>query len=404
MNNCWILLFSLLLTTALSGQNKHELEHQRKTLLKDIKQTNDLLRETHKNKEAVLTHFYALQRQITKREQLINVLKKEIELTHQSITRTEGVVAALQEDIGRLYQEYSIVARKAYRMKLNNSTLLFLFSSGSLNDAFFRWQYLKQYDAYRKKQAYFIIETQKILTAKIQSLKDKKNEKQLLLETEHLQKSTLQQDLAKKNKLLKILEDDENKLLVNLKKQQASHEQLNSAIESTIIAQSIKNRKKERTNQPSAGEKLPKAPSNNKKLSANFYKNKGKLPWPVDKGIISKRFGKQPHPTLKKIEISNNGIDILTNKSAEIFTIFEGEVSGVQFVPGHQNTVIIRHGNYYTVYSNLEEVFVQKGDKIPTKHLIGKAMTKTDSQKSEVHLEIWKEQKKLNPVRWISRR
>ncbi len=390
------------------GQIQRELEDRRRKLLKEIDLTSDLLNKTTKSKVAALDRYVTLRSQVQKRELLVETLRKEIEFTNLSIKRTTEVVKALTKDIERLEKEYGELLRQAYRRKKNNSDLGFIFSAESLNQGFQRWQYLKQYDEYRKKQAQLIQETKESLTFKKEQLEETKLEKVQLIDASEQQAALLSSELGDKSKLLSTLKKDEKRLKSELRQQRENHESLNLAIESAIKKDMVVRRKNERKPTPNknndAVNKKPKAkeqPSTLNRLTGNFRGNRGRLPMPVEKGVVTKRFGKQPHPTLPKIEITNNGIDIRTERNAKVFTIFEGKVVSKQFIPGYQNMLIIQHGEYYTVYSNLEEVYVEKGDQVATLQNLGTVAVDRKSNVAEVHFEVWRDKVRLNPEDWL---
>jgi murein hydrolase activator len=379
-------------------------------LLKEIQSTSQLLNRTSKDKIATLDRYMALQQQIAARQELIETLHAELEYAEESLERTSNVVFSLEDDMTRLEKEYGILARNAFRQKMNNSSLLFIFSAADFNQAFQRWQYLKQFNAYRKRQATLIVETQERLKEKMTILEERKQEKEHLLHSTEEQKTLLAEELNDKSSLLASLQKDESRLQKELTKQQDAHKALNDAIEEVIQKEVLAARKRERSRE----EALKNANSSTKITrpnprpertpetnvsSANFVTNKGKLPWPVTNGVIVKRFGKQPHPTLKRVEITNNGIDIQTSPNAQVRAVFEGLVVGKQFIPGYDNMLIIKHGNYYTVYSNLKEVYVKKDDTVKTRQAIGIASQKGNI--SQVHFEVWQDKVRLNPASWI---
>lgn len=396
-----ILLFYIPLL--IFGQDRKVLEEQRKQLIEEIEQTSNLLANAKKDKKAALDRFFVLQRQIKKRQQLINTLKEELVLTDASILRVDEVITFLSNDIDRLKEEYSQMLRIAYRHRKSQSFLVFLFSARNFNDAFRRWQYIRQYDRYRKRQAEVIVATQESLRERASSLVARKEEKQKLLASSVRQQSLLSAELKEKDAILSSLKENEAQLADVLKKQQADHQALNDAIEKIIVAEMAKRRKAARSSEALAKRKAESEAADGKavasNLVANFRKNKGRLPWPVQEGIITKNFGTQPHPTLKGIQISNNGIDIETNNGATVFAIFDGEVVGVQFIPGYKTTVILQHGQYYSVYSNLEDTFVKRGEQISASQRIGKV----GGEKPELHFEIWREKQRLNPVHWVNK-
>ncbi len=384
------------------GQNRKALEEQRNQLIEEITQTSTLLATAKKNKEAALDRYFVLQRQIKKRQQLINTLKEELVLTDASILRVDEVITFLNNDIDRLKQEYSQMLRIAYRHRKSQSFLVFLFSARNFNDAYRRWQYIRQYDRYRKKQANVIIATQQSLIDKATLLVSRKEEKQKLLASSVKQQALLGEELKEKDSILNSLKKNEAELATALKKQQSEHQGLNDAIEKIIVGEMSRKRKEARTKEAltkttTEDKAAGKALANN--LVAKFKNNKGRLPWPVQEGIITKNFGTQAHPTLKGIKISNNGIDIETEKEATVFAIFDGEVVGVQFIPGYKTTVILQHGQYYSVYSNLEDTFVKRGEQISASQRIGKV----GRDNPELHFEIWREKQRLNPVHWVNK-
>ncbi len=394
--------FLLLLVLAVSGplaaQNRRDLEEKRKQLLKEIEETNTRLKETQQNKAATLERYLAIKQKIKKRQQLVQTLKQEIEHADSSIARTEEVISSLEEDVDELKVEYAQTIQTAYRLKMNKGMVLFLFSARDMNDAFRRWQYVRQYNKYRKRQASLILETQDMLASKAEQMQNKKVEKESLLSSQEQQSTLLQSELIVKNNLLKDLKSSETRLATELEKQERAHQQLNTAIESVIREEVAKMKKEAR--KPEA---VRVGTSENKKvadaasLSVSFSQLKGRLPWPVEMGEITKYFGTQPHPTLKTIQIKNNGIDIKTKSAANVQAVYQGRVAGRQYIPGYQNTLILQHGDYYTVYSNLEEVFVKRGDEVKANQTIGKL----SGGKNEVHFEIWQEKKRLNPIHWV---
>lgn len=394
------LLFLLTAIAALPAQNRSELEIRRKQLIEEIDQTNQLLTETKQNKATALDRFFALQTQIKRRQELITTLRKEISYADSSIVRANQVIEALHIDVTALKQEYAQMLRSSFRHKMNQSYILFLFSSRNFNDVFKRWRYIRQYDQFRKRQAFLITETQKTLENKLETLEEKKQEKQQLLTSEQNQKQLLTKELDSKNEILETLKADEKRLTAELSEQQRAHQKLNAAIETVIFDEMARKKKAARTPEALDNSRpTTENPINETALSENFQNSKGRLPWPVNSGVITRHFGAQTHPTQKRIKIVNNGIDIRTQEQAHIQVVFSGTVAGTQFIPGYQHTIIVQHGDYYTVYSNLEEIYVKRGDQLRARQKIGRL----GSQNSEVHFEIWKEKERLNPVKWVSK-
>lgn len=399
-----LLLVLILCSTggALSGQSADALKDKRAALMAEINANNRRLGDTRRNKAATVEQLALLQQQVRKREELILTLQQEITYTDASIVRTNEVVFALNEDVGRLKEEYSHLVRAAYRSRLQNTWLSFLLSSRSFNEAFRRWQYLRQYQRFRSRQARLIVATQKSLQDKLTQLEVRRTEKEKLLQTEENQKVAISREKGAQDQLLSKLNKSEENILAEIKRQEIAREELNQAIEQSIASEMARIRKAERTRTETAPTAAPAtgnvaAPETNIDGS-NFASQKGRLPWPVE-GEIVKRFGRQPHPTVKGVEISNNGIDIGIKTNTGVKAVAAGTVVSTHFVPGYRNMVLVRHGDYYTVYSNLESVSVSSGTTLSAGQTIGNIST----QAGDLHFELWRQKERLNPERWISK-
>jgi murein hydrolase activator len=407
------------------SQTRKDLEDKRRKLIEEIDQTNTRLSATRKDKNATLQVFLTLQSQVKKREQLINALHQEIAFNEESILRTNDVLVALQDDVNRLKQEYTQTLRLALRHKLNQSYMAFLLSAETLNTAIRRWQYIRQYQRYRKRQAKMIAETQKILQAKTIQLERRIREKENLLGGVEQQKQNLTVELQDKDKALKNLKADEKVLLKELTNRQKSHNQLNRVIENVIQQEMLAQRKKARgtealanANNPAPVTVLPSTKTDRATAKAtvketdpppsaedalatgSFGARRGRLGWPVDQGRIVQGFGTFQHPKYKDVKVSNSGLDIGTVPSGKVRSVFEGKVVGAQFINGYQYTVIVQHGTYYTVYSNLASVSIKRGDTVGSGQEIGQVGT----EKPEMHFEVWRDKQKLNPATWLERK
>lgn len=398
------------------SQSKKELEDKRKKLMRDIEVTNNLLKKTTKTKEATYDRYIALQKQIERREKLITNIEAEIVFAERGITRNAAVLESLNRDIEKMQDEYGRMVRSAFRQRVLSNPLLYILSADNLNQAFRRWLFMRKYDSFRKKQADAIADTREMLSKKVSSLEDTRREKETLLLSLRSQKTILTTELSDKDNLLKSLSQDESRLKIDLEKKQAAHEALNKAIE-RIIQDEINRRTAESRNRPAATPSQPKsntattpspnaaaptaAPEVQDNLSRAFQQKRGQLPWPVEGGFVARTFGRQKHPTLKNIEITNNGIDIRTEENAAVRAVYDGFVAGVQYIPGHDYTVIIQHGNYYTVYSNLVETSVAKGDEVRGRQIIGRVSTNVVTGASELHFEVWNQKERMNPEGWI---
>ena len=391
-----LLLF--LLIPSLEAQERERLEERRKQLLQDIELTSELLEETQQNRAATMEHFLTLQRQIQKRRLLIETLQSEIELAEASIATAQDINEALQDDLDRLLQEYELIARAALRQKINKSATLFVFSAPTVNEAFRRWQYIRQYDRYRKKQARLIIETRAMLDSRLLELEEEYLAKGALLTSEEQQAELLADEIRSYDNLLAELQNDEAQLATDLREKQTAHQKLNAAIESIIREEMARSRRENRSPDALSGQEETQAEI----VSGAFEQNRGNLPWPVVNGVVTGYYGRQPHPTLQNVTVENNGIDIRTDQSAEVRAVFRGEVVGTQFIPGHNYMLILKHGNFYTVYSNLEEVLVKRGDQVTLKQPIGRVSKDIRTNTSKLHFEVWQDKERMNPLHWLS--
>ncbi len=403
----------LLFSFAAHAQNKIALEEKRKKLTKEIEITSSLLKKTKNNKTAAYDQYVTLQNQIERRESLVQTIENEVIASEENILRNLTIIQSLEQDLEKMKQEYGRLVRNSFRRQFYTSPLLFILSSDNLNQAFRRWLFLRKYNRFRNGQVVAIAATQEMLSKKINSIETEKQEKEALLLEMVGQKSKLQKELEEKNGLLMALINDEGKLRQELKQKQAERAQLDRMIESVISAEIAKKIAKENAQKDVRDNNRKRSTSeesnaNSKNLekvedlaSNQFKKLRGKLPWPVEGGVIARNFGRQKHPTLKNIEITNNGIDIRSSEEAPVKSIFEGAVAGVQYIPGHDYTVILQHGNYYSVYSNLSETSVNKGDKVNAGAILGKLSTNPISGAAELHFELWQEKERLNPANWI---
>jgi septal ring factor EnvC (AmiA/AmiB activator) len=394
-----VLLALLLMPGSLQAQEREKLEERRKQLLRDIELTSDLLAETQQNRAATMEHFLTLQKQIQKRQELIETLQSEITLAEQGIATAHDINDALQSDLDRLLEEYEMIARAALRQKINKSATLFVFSAPTMNEAFRRWQYIRQYDRYRKKQARLIIETRQMLEERLLWLEEEYIAKGALLESEENQAAILERELGSYNRLLGELQNDEERLTSDLREKQAAHQKLNAAIERIIREEMARSRRENRSSDALTD---PETRPETDLVTGAFEQNRGRLPWPVANGVVTGYYGRQPHPTLQNVVVDNNGIDIRTDVNAEVRAVFQGEVVGTQFIPGYNYMLIIKHGNFYTVYSNLEDVKVKRGDQVILKQPLGRVSKDVQTNTSSLHFEVWLEKERMNPLHWLS--
>ncbi len=383
------------------AQNKAELESEKKQLLQDINFTNKLLNETEANKKNTLNELNLLRSKINKRQKLINTIFHEAEIIEKSVEESNSIVRSLEEDLDRLKGEYAKMLHYTYKNQSQYDRLMFILSSQDFNQAYKRIKYFQQYAKHRQQQAKAIEATQEMLESRNQELKDKKLKMAYLIEDKEKEKIMLSEEREQQDELIESLKEKESQLRKQLKHKQRDAKKMERAI-ARIIEEEIRKAKakaaKSGGTKTKSGFELTPAEL---ALSNTFDENQGKLPWPAERGVITSTFGEHPHPTLPEIKIINNGIDITTNKETKARAIFQGTVSAVVSIPGAHKAVIVRHGEFLSVYSNLEDVMVLMGEKISVKQEIGTVVTSRDDGKTILHFEIWKGTSKLNPSKWI---
>lgn len=400
-------LFFLVMLSGAYGQyqNKKDLEKKRAKLQKEIDETNRMLQATSRNKNRSMAELEALNKKIRVRKELILTINSEIDALGGQITETNMEIGSLERKMKELKENYANMIRYAYKNQNEYQRMMFIFASADFNQAYKRLKYLQQYSEQRKLQAQLILDTEQRLTGKRTELEDQKKDKTRLKVNQESQKKSLDKEKGEQEVMLTKLQQNEKKLTKQLAEKQAAKEKLDRALEA-MIRKEIESAKKKAT---AAGKKnvtnsnvftlTPEA----QKLSSGFANNRGSLPWPVEQGTITGVFGDHPHPVLKGITVKSNGIDISTNKGSNARAIFQGEVTHVTTIAGNK-VVIVRHGEFLSVYSNLSEVFVSQGDKIATKQRIGAIHTNMEDSKTELHLEIWKGFNKLDPSVWLAKK
>ena len=388
-------------TVAVFGQSKTELEKQKQQLLKDIEFTNKLLNETEENKKATLGELNLLSSKINKRQELINTILREVELVEKQINETKGVVKSLEDDLARLKEEYGKMLYYTYKNQSQYDRLMFILSSEDFNQADKRVKYFQQYAKHRQEQGKAIELTRKSLESRTEELANKKLKMAYLVEDKEKEKIKLSTEKEEQAKMVQTLKQKESKLRNDLKQKQRDAKKLEKAI-ARIIEEEIRKAKEKAAKTGGTTTKSGFALTPKElELSGQFSDNQGKLPWPSERGVITSSFGEHAHPTLPSIKIENNGVDITTDKGAKARAVFEGTVSAVVSIPGAHKAVIVRHGEFLSVYANLEDVIVKMGDKLTVKQEIGSVVTSREDGKTVLHFEIWKGATKLNPEKWV---
>ncbi len=377
----------------LQAQNKEELEKRRIEAENIIENTSRLLQETSRSRKTNLERLNIISQRLQQRQQIINTIESEVRYLDNSIISGNQRIDDLQIELQEARESYARLINIAYKHRFSHQALMFVLSSDGFNQAYRRLKYLQQYSQSRKKQ---ISRIQKLTDEIVEELEEQehlKNEKLALLTQQRDESSQLSSEQIQHNSTLQELQKREADLKKQISQQKQVAQSLEKAIEE-LLREESKSAVDRSIYDLTPAERI---------ISEDFKNNKGGLPWPIERGVVTGFFGAHPHPVLKGIKIQNNGIDISTSEDAEVRALFNGVVRSVLTVPGANNVVIIRHGNYLSLYANLSHVYVRKGDNVVTKQLIGRVFSDDQEESSSVlHLEIWEENIKLNPVLWLS--
>lgn len=386
----------LLAQSLVFAQSISDLQEKKADAAKEIEFTTRLLNETQKDEKASLGKLRLINNKLHNRNAIISSISSEIKIYEGFIADNALGAEMLNTDLVELKQEYAEIIKAAYKNKGSNDQLLFFLSADNFNQAYRRFLYFKRYSEFRQNQAKTIQTVQQVLNQNIKKLEQQKIIKQSLITSAQQEKELLAQEQGQQNISLQKLQNEKRSLQQKLRKQRKVEQQLESEIQQVIEEEAQKNK-------AAGGSGFALTPEQ-KLLGNNFEQNKKRLPWPVERGVIVEHFGVHQHAVLTNVKVQNNGINIATEIGAKVRAVFNGEVSRVFAISGGNTAVIIRHGIYLSVYSNLREVEVKKGDKVNTKQTIGTVFTDNDEgDKSILKFQIWKESTKLNPEQWIGR-
>lgn len=376
---------------------KSKLEQEKQKIEDDIRFTNKLLEETKKNKKVSLNQLAIIDNNIRQREKLVDSYNAQILEVGERIEKTSLSINRLSKELEALKAEYAKLIYYAFKNRSAYDQLMFIFSSEDFNQAFRRIKYFQQYSEYRKNQAELIMKKRTEMKNTIALLEKQKAEKLSLLNKKEKERLGLLKDKEEQSLVVKDLGKKEKELKSKLKENEKAAKKLQAEIEK-IIAEEIKlASEKSGTKKSGLFSLTPEEAA----LSDNFEMNRGKLPWPSERGIVSSTYGEHEHPLLKGVITKNNGVDILTDHGSTARAVFDGVVSKVISMPTYNYVVMVRHGEYLTVYSNLDEVYVKKGDKVNIKQKIGLIRTDSKESKTELHFELWKGKTLLNPANWL---
>lgn len=389
---CFLLAF--IVVNPIIGQNKAELEKRREEALKIIENTTRLLEQATHSRRSSVERLNIVNNRINQRQTLINTIEAEIRYIDNSILNSQVRIVNLENELKDAKDAYERLIIIANKHRFSHQIIMFILSADNFNQGYRRFKYIQQYSASRRKQISRIQELTDEIVNEIEDLELNRNQKANLLVKQRDESSILIKERQQQNNILLDLQAQEKQLKEELERQRKVAGAIQQAIEDLLKSEAdIAVRDRVYTLTPA--EKI---------ISDDFKNNMGGLPWPTERGVVTGYFGEHPHPVLKGIKIQNNGIDISTVENAEVRSLFSGVVRQVLSLPGTNNVVIIRHGNFLSVYANLSHVYVRKDDTVNTGQMIGRVFTDRDSNNSSIlHLEIWEENKKLDPILWLSR-
>jgi septal ring factor EnvC (AmiA/AmiB activator) len=384
-------LFYWILASSLSAQTKAELEAKRSATLEEITYVDNMLKSTAKKKEEGINEIKIIGKRLNLRESVIKGMRDEINLLDERIGLNTLAMNMMEKDLIDLKNDYARAVINSYKSQKENPELVYILSAKDFNQGYKRLKYLQQVTKFRRKEAEIIMElkdqiqnTKDRLQAdlsKLSDLKSKEEQQKNLLQTEQEKTKIIVQSLSKKERQLQKELDEKKRIADKIEKE---------------IARIIEDERKKITKSDNTPEQ--------KLIGENFAENKGRLPWPVDKGIITSQFGFQKHPVLKYVTENNIGIEITSLGKTSARSIFKGEVARVFSIPGANSTVIIRHGKYLSVYQNIVDLKVKPGDKVDTKQELGNVFCETENgNKAILKFMIFEEREKLDPESWISK-
>lgn len=376
---------------------REELEQRRVELQQEIKRINSLRTSNLKQEKSILTEVEDLDRQIRTTENLIRVTNQQANLLTREISTNQNKIGELRKELEKLKEDYGKMISKSYKSKSQQSRIMFLLSAENFLQAYKRLQYMKQYANYRKQQGDEIqiraLELQKLN----ESLAEQKKSKDKLIAENRVTRAELEKNRKSQQSLIASIRKKEGQFASQLRQKQQEINSIDREIERIIAAAIAANNKEEGSTSREVFKLTPEA----KALAANFASNKGKLPWPVKSGVVSMRFGNQPHPVVRSITVNSNGVRIDTEKGGKAKAVFGGTVSEVQAVKGANKAVMVRHGDYITIYNNLDKIYVRKGDEVSIGQELGEIATSSTSGKTTLHFLLYQNSTKLNPEHWI---
>lgn len=389
-----ILLVLLFAAMLLQGQTKEELQAQKQRAFDEIKLARELMEKTTRERVGSVQQLSLLQRGISSRAQLISALEREVNIVEEQIVSTRDEIKRLDAENELNKKEYARLIYFAYRNHTSYEKLMYILASSTISQSYQRYKYMKYISEYRVKKAEQIEQLKEELERKRLNLEALRSEKLDVMEQKDQEQEKLIAQRSQKAEIVRDLQRQEARLKKQIQEKERIARELEAEIRRII---------EEEASKASTGNIYAALTPEQELVGNDFQKNKGKLPWPVEKGIITVGFGSNEFPGLVGTSVTNNGIDINSAPGTKVRAVFDGEVTKVFAITGANYTVLVRHGQFLSVYQNLVNVRVKSGDKVLTKEILGDAFTDQIHKVSMVHFEVWQERNFLNPEDWLSK-
>ncbi|NIJ44063.1 septal ring factor EnvC (AmiA/AmiB activator) [Wenyingzhuangia heitensis] len=409
MSKKFFLFFSILILTITFsfGQSakQKELEKKRALLQQEIARVNKLLFSTQKEGKNLLSNLEDINKKIQVRTDLIKAITAEANYLEHLIVKNEKTRRKLEEELVALKKDYAEMILKSYQSKSEQSKLMFLLSSEDFFQGYKRFRYMQQYANFRKKQGDSIVAKTEKIADLTRELQGQKKQKETLVTKHKREADKIKTEQKSQELLVKKIKSKERIYISEIKKKQQQERDIEKEIERVIReAIAASNKSKNPTSKPDVNAKSSgfALTPEGKALATRFEENRGKLPWPVTEGVVTRNYGVIPHPTLSGIKIDSKGIHITTKKNASARAVFKGTVLAIQSVSG-RNAVYIQHGNYISLYNNLDRVYVTKGQEVVLKQSLGTVFTDKVTGKTTLKFQIWKDTNRQNPTYWLAR-
>jgi septal ring factor EnvC (AmiA/AmiB activator) len=386
-----LIMIFILAASAVFAQSIEDLRNERIEQLKEIEYTEKLLQQTAASRKDQVNRLNLMNRQIKAREQILNNLVGQIEYLERNIRNNEKEVELLSNEIASLKEEYAKMIYRAFLTSSSYNKAQYILAARDFNQAYKRLKYLQQYGEFRREQAGIIQEKSGRLKEEVERLGAAREEQNALLVERKKEMARLNNEKEAQRRTVNDLSKRERQLKGDLEQKKAVYERIEKEI-NKLLAAAMGNE--------SGGMLLT---PEMKIVSDDFTQNKGRMPWPVERGVITEKYGNHRHPVLTKVMVNNPGINLATEKGEEVRAIFKGTVKNIFQVPGANMAIIIQHGEYFTVYQGLVDVAVKEGDKVEIKQTIGKAFAGEGETSSQVHFQVYKGTEKLDPESWLAK-